>query len=290
MLRACANVGLVTQSSPHEKDAEFELTPIGSCLQSNVPGSLRSVLDAWAQPSHWQAFQHFETSIKTGQAATHAAYGSDIWTYYQQRPQEQATFAAAMSDLSRSAIAPILAAISLSNASMIVDVGGSHGDLLAAVLTKAPPQARGILFDLEDVIATAPAALAQNENGHQITPVAGNFFDSVPKGDVYLLKHVFHDWSDDECVAILKTIARHAPRGARVLVIELVLSSTVEPAAGIGGLLSPSIFMDVNMLSLSTGRERTAEQYAALYTTAGLHFSGVTPTPSPYAIVEGTVE
>ncbi|ETW04129.1 hypothetical protein H310_04488 [Aphanomyces invadans] len=289
LLRACANVGVVTQSSPHETESVFGLTPVGACLQSTDHVSLCNVLNAWAQPSHWQPLEHFEASIKTGQAATYAAYGSDIWTYYQQHPQEHTTFAASMSAMSEIISKAILATIAVDNASVIVDVGGSKGTLLSAVLTKAPHDVRGILFDLPHVVAS-PATLATYETGHRITATAGSFFESVPRGDIYLIKQILHDWDDAKCISILKTVVQNAVRGARVLVIELLLSSTVKPAAAIGELLTPSIFMDMNMLVMCNGQERTVEQYAALFAQAGLVFSKATPTPSHYVIIEGLVE
>ncbi|KAF0720189.1 Aste57867_488 [Aphanomyces stellatus] len=291
MLRACANIGVVTQSSPTLDDAVFALTPMGDCLRSDVPGSLRYVMDAWSMPGHWQSFQHFEETIKTGTPAVNIAHGSDIWAYYAKHPHEEQMFATALYHFAEGAIHPFLAAYDFdeSHTKVVVDIGGSHGSLLAAALTKLPA-ARGILFDLAAVIDTANDKLAGHATSDRITAVAGDFFHSVPQGDLYMLKHILHDWNDDKSVDILTTLAKSASRGAKVLVIEMVLHSTVEPAVAPGGLLSPSIFMDMNMLAVNPGQERTTEQYAALYKRAGILFTRYIPTPSPYGIVEGIVE
>ncbi|KAF0720190.1 Aste57867_489 [Aphanomyces stellatus] len=294
LLRAGANIGLVTQSSPCFDDAVFALTPLGDCLRSDVPGSLRHLMQAWATPGFWQSFQYFEATIQTGQTAAHIAHGTDIWTYFAKHPEDETMFAKGLDGLSDGAIQAFLAAYEFDQARtrVVVDVGGSHGSLLAATMSKLPA-AQGILFDVPAVINTANAKLTSyGALKNRITAISGDFFQAVPQsGDLYMLKYILHDWNDAECVLILKNIVKAASRGAKVLAIEMVLHSNVEPAAATpGGLLSPSIFMDMSMLVLCTGQERTPEQYAALYKQAGIQFTRYIPTASPFGIIEGVVE
>ncbi|KAF0720191.1 Aste57867_490 [Aphanomyces stellatus] len=290
LLRACANAGVVSQSSPLLHEAVFALTPMGDCMRSDVPGSVRHIMQAMADPGHWRAWENFDAAVQTGEPATFPAHGTDLWSYFQDHPTEEATFSAGMQNLAETHVAPILDAYgsSFDDARVIVDVGGSLGNVLAYALTKAP-LAHGILFDLPAVIDTARAKL-DAAVVERTTFVGGDFFEHVPSGDLYLLKFILHDWHDDKCDVILANVVKAASKGAKVLAIEMVLPSDVEPAAGVGQLLSPGLFLDMAMLGSQTGRERTADEYVAMYAKAGIRFTRVIQSMTAYSIVEGIVE
>src|SRR5262249_29958263 len=147
-------------------------------------------------------------------------------------------------------------------ASKIVDVGGAHGALLAAMLRKQP-EAAGVLFDLPHVTPGAKQAIEKLGLAAQVEVVSGDFFKSVPTGgDLYLLKHILHDWDDAHAVAILKTVRAAMTPTSRVLVVEFALPEGPEP--------SPAHLMDLNMLVMLEGRERTVAEYGALFERAGL--------------------
>ncbi len=274
LMRGIATVGVLTP----EPGGRFALTPLGESLRSDVPGSMRSLIIAEMAPGHWLPWGHLEDSVRTGKPAAPAALGMDVWEYYEKNADEGFHFAEAMSGMSAMAMQAVLAAYSFQDARTVVDVGGSHGAFVAAVLQREAG-ARGVLFDRAEVVEGASATLEHTGVASRVDRVAGDFFQSVPAGgDVYLLKHILHDWSDDECVRILTNVrAAMAPEG-RVVVVEMLIDGAGPP--------SPAALLDLNMLVMLTGRERTAEEFGALFAKAGLRLSGVTPTHSPVAVVE----
>jgi len=160
----------------------------------------------------------------------------------------------------------------------VVDVGGAHGTLLAGVL-RANPNARGVLIDLAHVVESAPKALAALGIGDRVEAIAGDFFTSVPAGDVYLLKQILHDWNDEQCVTLLQNCVRAMRSGGKVVVVEMVVPEDGSP--------SMAQMMDLNMMVLP-GRERTEREFSALFKAAGLTAAKVTPTHSPFSLVEAT--
>jgi hypothetical protein len=216
--------------------------------------------------------------VRTGKPSAEHALGCDVWTHYKKHPEEGHHFAEAMSGMSAMAMQAVLAAYSFEGAQKVVDVGGSHGGFLSAVLQRET-KARGVLFDMAEVVEGAGATLEAARVADRVERVAGSFFDKVPAGgDVYLLKHILHDWSDEECVKILNNVREAMTPAARVVVVEMPITS--------GGLPSPAPLLDLNMLVLLTGKERTADEYGALFAQAGLRLSSVVPTHSPFAVME----
>ncbi|MGH7283097.1 MAG: methyltransferase [Polyangiaceae bacterium] len=274
LMRGVASVGVLA----HEGGGKFALTPVGQCLRSNVPGSMRSMIVAETAPGHWLPWGHFTESVRTGKPMTEKALGMKAWDYYKANPEEANHFAEAMSGLSAMAMQVVLASYSFDGVKKVVDVGGSHGAFLSAVLAKVPA-AQGVLFDLAAVVEGAGPTLDAAGVTARVERIAGSFFEAIPGGgDVYLLKHILHDWSDDECVKILANIARVMTTDGRVVVVEMPITDQGPP--------SPAPLLDLNMMVMLTGRERTGEEYGALFAKAGLKLAGVTPTPSPFAVLE----
>jgi hypothetical protein len=274
LLRALASTGVLATAP----GGRFALTPVGECLRSEVPGSMRAFLVAETAPGHWLPWGRLEESVRSGSPATQAALGTSIWEYYESHREEALDFSAAMAGITAMGIQAVLAAYSFAGAERIVDVGGAHGSVLAAVL-KAVPGARGVLFDLPHVVAAAGPALEAAGVAGRVERVGGSFFENVPEGgDVYIMKHILHDWNDEECVRLLRGVAgRMAPNG-RVVAIEMPIVD--------GGPPSPAPLLDVNMLVMLTGKERTPDEYAALFAASGLKLTSVTPTASPFAVLE----
>jgi hypothetical protein len=274
LMRGVASLGVLRL----ESEGRFALTPVGELLRSDVPGSMRSLLVAEMAPGHWLPWGDLEGAVRTGKPSAPKALGMDVWEYYQKNAEEGFHFAEAMTGLSSLALEAVLAAYSFAGAQKVVDVGGSHGAFLAAVL-KREPTARGVLFDRPDVIEGAGATLAGAGVAARVERVGGSFFEGVPAGgDVYLLKHILHDWSDDECVTILRHVREATAPGARVVVVEMLVTD--------GGPPSPAPLLDLNMLVMLTGKERTADEFGALFAQAGLVLASVTPTHSPFAVLE----
>lgn len=275
LLRAVTSIGVLIKDA----HGRFSLTPVGDCLRSGVPGSMRASIASELDTAHWQGWGRLEDSIRSGQPAFQQIFGMSAWDYYQSRnPEEGRLFSENMTAMSGAEMQAILAAYSFAGARLIVDVGGAHGAFLAAVLGKVP-QARGVLFDRAEVVDLAGPALQEAGVANRVERVSGDFFKSVPTGgDLYLLKHILHDWTDDECVTILRCIRKAMDPAARVVVAELPILE--------GGSSPFTVLVDVNMLVMVTGKERTPEEYAELFRRADLKMASVTATESPVALLE----
>lgn len=273
VMRALASVGFFTMSGER-----FALTPVGEVLRSDVPGSMRNMAMAETDHAHWATWGRFPDAVRTGRKMSREALGEDAWDYYASHPEDGKQFSRAMADISAMALQPVLAGFDFTGASTIVDVGGAHGALLAGVLAEYP-NAKGVLVDLPHIVASAKDVLAAQGLASRVTTVPGDFFKEIPSGgDVYLLKHILHDWDDAHCVTILKNIRRAMKPTSKLLVVELALPETAEP--------SPAHFMDLNMLVMLDGRERTAKEYGALFAKADLKLAKFSPTMSPLGLAE----
>lgn len=275
LMRGLASLGVFLEGP----DRTFALTPLGSTLRSDVPGSMRDMAIAQSAPAHWLPWGKLEDAVRSGVRTTPATLGCEIFEWYGQHANEAAAFSGAMANLSALAAQETGQALSLPPGATVVDVGGAHGTLLAGVL-HANPKARGVLIDLPHVIDTAPNALAALGIGDRVEAIPGDFFTSVPAGDVYLLKQILHDWNDEQCVTLLKNCVRAMRPGGKVVVVEMVVPEDGSP--------SMAQMMDLNMLVLLPGRERTAREFSALFKAAGLTAAKVTPTHSPFSLVEAT--
>lgn len=272
LMRGVASIGVFAA----EPGGRFSLTPVGELLRSDVAGSMRSPLVAEMAPGHWLPWSDLEYSVRTGKPAAPKSLGMSVWEYYKKNSEEGFQFAEAMSGMSAMALQAVLAAYSFAGAKKVVDVGGSHGAFLAAVLQRES-DARGVLFDRPEVVEGAGATLAGAGVADRVERIGGSFFESAPAGgDTYLLKHILHDWNDDECVTILRHVREAMSPTARVVVVEMLVSDAPSPAP----------LLDLNMLVMLTGKERTADEFGALFARAGLALARVTPTHSPFAVIE----
>ena len=274
LLRACAMLGVVRETAPKT----YALTPVGELLRSDVPGSMRSLLDAETAPGHWLPWMRLDECVRRGTTQATAALGSDVWTYYAKNPDEGRAFSEGMTGLSAMAIGAVNAVYTPPAAKKVVDVGGAHGAFLAAMLNELPT-ASGVLFDRPEVVETATSTLAAAGVLDRVERSGGDFMKAVPAGgDLYLLKHIVHDWSDAEVVTILENVRRAVVPGGHVIIVEMAVPEDGSP--------SPAILLDLNMLVMLTGKERTAGEMNALFTRAGFTPTRVVPTPSPFVVVE----
>lgn len=270
LLRACAALGIFFESEPRR----FALTPAGECLRSDVAGSLRDLLIAETAPGHWLPWGHLFETVQDGRSLAADILGMPVWEYYGKNHDEGLSFARGMGNLSAIISRDVTRAYDANGFERIVDVGGSQGVLLSSLLA-ANPSARGVLFDLPEVVADVAG-------DPRIEIVGGSFFDDVPAdGDLYLLKQILHDWPDDRCTEILKNVHRAAKPGATLLVVEMLLPDTPQP--------SPVAFMDLNMLVMLGGRERTAAEMTALLAGGGFRVTRVTPI-GLFSLIEATAD
>ncbi len=262
-----------------EQGKRFALTPIGKVLQTDTPGSMRYTAmmlgDDWAI----KAYAHIGDSIRTGGDAFTAAFGKQVFDWFADHPEKAETFQRAMTNGSANASQAILSAYAFSGIKRIADIGGGQGILLLSIL-KRYPDLEGVLFDLPEVVANLPADRIAASDG-RLSAEAGSFFEMVPQGcDAYMMKHILHDWSDEHCRTILRLVRKQLPPDGRFLAFELVM--TDEPG------FSPAKMLDIEMLVMTVGgRERSREEFADLFASAGLKLERIVTTPGPICVIEG---
>ncbi len=274
LMRALASNGIFKQ----RRDGRFALTRIGHELRTDTPDTMAPMVELIGTPQHWEHWASLLYSVRTGSTAAEHVRGMPIFDYLESVPEYAEIFNRAMTGVSSLAIESLGDAYDFSDRKAIVDVGGGHGALLAAVLQKAPG-ASGVLFDLPSVIDGAGAPLKAAGVDRRCTMIGGSFFESVPEGgDAYLLKTIIHDWADDQALTILRHIRSAIAPGGRLLILELVLPKGAPP--------HPGMLLDLEMLVQAGGRERTASEYAELLSKAGFRQNRVIPTAGPMSIVE----
>jgi len=268
VLRLLASVGIFEGN-----DGTWRHTEASRFLRSDHPASLRDYVRMLGLPVFWGAFGDLDHSLRTGGSAFAKRHPEGVFEYLAKHAEESRIFDAAMTSKSHRDIAAILPAYNFSQFATIADIAGGRGHLLRAIL-KSSPKTQGILFDQPHVVAEV-----KPEKGEKLTVVGGNFFaDSMPKADAYLLMNIIHDWPDAESIKILSGIRRDMPRHARVLIIETVVPPTPGPHL--------SKELDIAMMALPGGMERTQEEYAGLVSQCGLRLNVVVVTTSPYSILE----
>jgi hypothetical protein len=244
-------------------------------LRDDHPRSMRAYARMLGLPLNWAIFGALGHAVRSGLPAVAAVHPDGFWAHLAQHPEEGRVFNAAMADKARGAIAAILAAYDFSGFGSVGDIGGGGGRLVRAVLDAAPA-ARGVLFDLPHVIAEATGPASE-----RLTLQAGDFFrDALPRCDAYLLMEIIHDWGDAEAVAILRAVRAAAPPHATALLIETLLPDRPGP--------DWSKVLDIYMLALLGGRQRTRREYAALLERAGFLLRREIDTGAGFAILEAT--
>jgi SAM-dependent methyltransferase len=265
-----------------ERDGRFGLTPLGKWLQADRSGSLRGsvLLTGKEYVGAWGGLLH---SAMTGEAAFDHVFGMSVWEHRRQHPELNEYFNAGMNRGADGAADLILAAYDFSSFRTIADVGGGQGALLAAIL-KAHPSATGILFDLPHVVAGASSCLQTAGVAERCRIAGGSFFDHIPDGaDAHLLKNVVHDWDDERAIALFRNCHRALEPGGVLLLVERVMPARVKRNSDV-------ILTDIHMLALGGGRERSVEEYRALFAAAGFRLTKVISTKSWFCIIEGKRE
>lgn len=252
----------------------FRHTPASRLLRTDHPMSMRAFPRMMGLPLMGGTFARLEHAVRTGSPAVETVDPRGFWTYLEEHPDEGQIFGQAMTSMAAGDIASVLDAYEFGRFGTIADIGGGRGHLLRAILDTAPAS-HGVLFDLPEVIGSLDL------EHKRLTAQAGDFFhDGLPAADAYVLMEVLHDWTDTECVAILTAVRRAAAPGATVLVVENVLPD--EKGADRRGQT-----LDVIMLAVTGGRERTPSQFTKLFRHAGFRQEAVIETAGPLRIVEG---
>ena len=275
LLRASADVGLVAVLS----DGQFYLTPLGELLRSNVPGSMRNPAIALTAPGHWLPWGRLAEAVRHGERQTVAALGHELFDYYVANPSEGSAFTGTMANHSDAIAREIAQALDTSAVTHVVDVGGASGTIIGALL-EANAALLGTILERADVVPRAEAVLAQRGLSSRCRVVEGDFFESVPEADLFILKSIVHDWDDQQSIKILRNCARALRPNGRVILIEWVVPEHGKPGA--------AALSDLNMLVLLPGRERTASQFEELFRASGLRIDRIAGIASSMQVIEAS--
>jgi O-methyltransferase domain/Dimerisation domain len=276
IMRALSSLGVFSADAQNR----FHLTPLGETLRSDHPDSLRNFALMLIDDYNWQAWGALHHAVTTGGSAFEHVHGVPVFAYMRQHPEKESTFSASMASISARENSAVARAYAFGRLHKLVDVGGAHGHLIATIL-RSYRTLHGVLFDQPQVIAaavqtgfvTAPDIRARCEVS------AGDFFASVPEGgDAYVMKYVIHDWDDENCVRILDNCRRAMAARGRVLVVEHLIAG--------GNRRDWGKMLDINMMVMPGGRERTREEFRVLFAQAGLRLQRVFATASSLSILE----
>ena len=274
LLRALASLGVFAE----DESSRFGLTPIAECLRSDVPGSQRA-LAIMSGEEHFKAWGELLYSVQTGNTSFDKLYGMPIFDFLSQNLEQAKVFDAAMVGVHGRETAAMTDAYDFSEIGVLADVGGGNGSLLSFVL-KASPNLKGMLYDLPGVVERAKAGLQAAGLADRCEVIGGSFFESISEGaDAYLMRHIIHDWDDEKSLTILRNVHRAMRPDARLLVVEGVIPPGNDP--------SFSKLLDLTMLTLPGGKERTEEEYRTLFRAGGFELTRIVPTAAEISVIEG---
>ena len=272
VMRTLASLRFFAEDAEHR----FALRPLGAALKSGTPSHAAALTLGGELLT--RSLDNVLYSVQTGKTAFERSFGMPLFDWLTANPAEASLFNETMVGFHGTEPPAIASAYDFSVFRTIADVGGSTGNLLTTILSQHPGP-RGILFDLPHVVRDAPALIQKRGLGDRIRIEAGTFFESVPTGaDAYILSHIIHDWNREQCLVILDCCRRAMNSDGRLLLAEVVLPDGDGP--------HPGKMLDIGMLTVTGGEERTASQYGALLDAAGFRMSRVVPTASLATIVE----
>jgi hypothetical protein len=278
LMRALAAIGVFHEDEQHR----FALTAIGEFLRSDVSGTHAPMADLIGRPYFRQAWGDLIYTVRTGATAFNHVHGKGVWEYRSERPDEGQIFDRTMAAATERFAEAVLDVCDFSRFHHIVDVGGGDGMFLAKVLT-AHSHIRGTLFDQPRVITRAAASIESVGLSGRCDVLGGNFFVGLPGGaDADLLKWILHDWDDAASVDLLRSCRGAMNPASRLIVVEHVIGPPNTSREG--------NFMDLSMMVLTGGRERTRDEFVALFADAGFRLLSVTPTATPLSVIEGSPE
>lgn len=273
-LRGLASVGVVTQDTQRR----FSLTPLGETLRSNTLGSMRAFVISALGGDHYASWGELLYGLQTGKIAFEHVYGMPVWKYYGDNPEIGAVFNESMTSLSISTETAVLEAYSFPGFNTLVDVGGGHGSFLTSVL-KANVDTQGILFDAPSVVEGARKRIEAAGLSNRCQVMGGDFFQEIPSGgDAYVFKWIIHDWDDEQCLVILKNCHRAMKQQGKLFLVEAVIPDDNEPSFG--------KMLDLNMLVMTGGKERTAQEFADLFSATDFQLNQIIPTKSGFCVIQ----
>lgn len=274
LLRALASAGIFAE----EDGKRFSLTPLADPLRSDVEGSQRS-LALMMGDAQYRAWGNLADAVQTGDNAYEKIFGKPIFDHLAEQPEKAQIFDDAMTGIHGRETGAILDAYDFSGINVIADIGGGNGSKITAILQKHPAM-QGILFDLPHVVGRAQPHIEAAGLSDRCQLVGGDFFQSVPSGaDAYLMRHIIHDWDDMKSLSILKNCHAVMSPGNKLLLVESVIPSGNDPFMG--------KFLDLTMMLIPGGKERTADEYREIFGKAGFDLVRIVPTSAEVSVVEG---
>jgi hypothetical protein len=273
MMRALSSVGIFSQ---HDRD-RFALSPLAESLQTEVHGSLRAMVITIGE-IHYQACGNLLHSVLTGSPAFNKVFGTNLFDYMRQNADAEDAFNQGMANVSSMLAYAVLMAYNFAGISSIVDIGGGQGELLEKIL-QFNPDVRGTVFDTPSTIERAKRQLGNNASGRRCSYLGGDFFTSVPRGaDAYLLCGVIHDWGDNRAITILRNCHKAMTKQSRLLLVDMIVPEAASA--------SFSKLLDLNMLVMNGGQERTKAEFCALLEAAAYKLTRIIPTMAPQSVIE----
>ncbi|HEY3731975.1 MAG TPA: methyltransferase [Steroidobacteraceae bacterium] len=274
LMRTLAGLGILTEGPAKH----FSLTALGEALKRDAPGAARATILTFAGGFIWRGMMEFPYSLQTGESGLTKAVGMQGFDWLARHPEQASLFSQSMVGFHGGEPPAVAEAYDFSKLRTVIDVGGATGHMLTTVLARYPT-VRGVLFDLPHVVREAPALIADRGLTDRLAIETGSFFERVPEGgDAYILSHIIHDWSEQQCLTILGNCRKAMRPEGRLLLVEMVL-----PA---GDTMHPGKILDMLMLLAPGGQERSEEEYRALLGKAGFRLARVVPTQSAVSVVE----
>ena len=280
VMRLLSSVGIFSELP----GKAFAITPASYFLRSGVPGSMREMVLWITNPFHFQVHGELSHSIATGLPAVEKVCGQSAFEAIFSRPEVAYDFNSAMTCFSRHLAPKLLEAYDLSGIDTLMDVAGGHGAILCEVLSRYP-SLKGILFDIPNVIEEANCHICELKMEERCRTIHGDFFESIPSGaDAYYMQHILHDWNDERCLKILAN-CRRALEGSeagrkqgRLLIVDNVVPETPGP--------HPSKWLDIEMLLMPGGRERTRGEWESLFNKAMFEITRIVPMKAAESVIE----
>ncbi|MFE3264092.1 methyltransferase [Streptomyces sp. NPDC059215] len=254
-------------------------TPLGALLSRAHPASLAAVAELWME-THYGPFGELLETVRTGVPGADRYFGMPMFAWLSEDPTRSELMTRAMANVTGALRAGMFDGYELPPGRVVADIGGADGSVLGRLIGDRPERV-GVVLDLPEVEPAATARLTELGLADRITFTAGDFFASVPAADVYVLSFVLHDWDDESGVRVLESIREAARPGARLLVLEGVVPPGDTPHL--------TKMVDLTMLGMLPGRERTEPEFRALLEKAGFTLDRVVPTPTAFSIVEASV-
>lgn len=274
MLRAAASIGFLEYHPDQQVFAAGELLDV---LRADSPVSLKYYAQSTLGPAFWLPAVRLPEALVAGHHQTMEAYGVKVFDYLTAHQELARRFSFSMTELSGPVIDEAVSVMDIGSAPHVIDVGGADGAFVIEMAARHP-RLTGEVVELENVVPGVLEEAKKRGVEDRIIGVPGDFFDSLPAGDIYLLKFIIHDWDDESCIKILTNIRQAMNPGARVFIVEMVMDdNALDPGATL---------MDMGMLTAFTGQERSLTQYETLLRAAGMHSTSVTAVRSPYRVIE----